>query len=226
MFENSTAKTRKQFLRVWSILNIAGWFLGICLVFLVDLNVEYTAKFSALRTFLIWLPLGASVSVFQWYKLKQLGINPIAWVVITTLGFSTFFTLHAWVLNFNSFDYRQYNIPAWIINLGEVLTTLVSAVMIGGSQSSLIRKHISGAWVMAYVLAAFMAFAVLALGFAIKSVLLETLYFLGLYFIAFGPVKYILLFALTVLVASITISLVTGKVLLKQLSSDAIPRTG
>jgi hypothetical protein len=228
MSENSIAKIRRKFLTTWSVVNMCGWFVGICFVFLVETNLEYTYKFSASRTFLIWIPLGASIGLFQWFRLKKFGVRLLAWILITSIGFSAFFTLYSWVLNFDTFDYREYNIPDWLINSGLAITTLIGGAIVGDFQSIVIRKHVSslGLWISAYVFAPFLAFAVGALAFTIKSVLLKTLYFFGWYYIGLGPGKFILLFALMILITSVTISLFTGKALLKQLTLDGISKTG
>jgi hypothetical protein len=227
MSENNATKPKWEFLTTWSILNLVGWLVGICFMFFPP-SFEYNYKFSAVRASLGWLPLRASLGLFQWVWLKRLRVNFFLWVFVTSVGVSTFFTLYSWVLNFDSFNYREYNIPPWLINSGLAMATLIGGAIVGSFQSIIVRKHISslGPWIGGYAFAPFLAFAIGTLAFSIKSVLLETLYFLGWYDIALGPGKFILLYVLMVLVTSVTISLFTGKALLKQVSLEEISRTG
>jgi hypothetical protein len=225
MFENTTRKNIRQFLIVWSILNLAGWIVGLIGVFLILSNLEYTNKFSSSRTFLTWVPLGTSIGLFQWLKLRRLGINIFLWVFITALGFSVLVTLYSWVLNFDSFDYREYNISDWVIYIGLAIAILIGGAIIGSLQSIVIGKHISsqGLWIEAYVFGLILPLAVGYLAYTFKAIFLNTLYFFRLYDIALGPGKFILLYGFLVLVTSIGISLYTGKALLKQSSLNAIP---
>jgi hypothetical protein len=227
MCENSTGIPKWKLLTTWSILNIVGWLVGILFMFF-NPSLEYDYKFSAPSTFIGWLPLGASIGLFQWFGLKRLRVNLVGWVLVTTLGFSTFFTLYGWVQNFDSYEYREYNIPVWLIVSGLATATLVGGAIIGFLQSPLIRKHISGlgSWVWGYILAPFLRFVVGFVIVSIKSALLKMLYFLGWYEIALGPGKFFLLYAVVVLVISITISLFTRKALLKESSLHVIPNTG
>ena len=133
--DNQPTKRQKRFLVEWTILNLLGWVIGVYLVFLVATNWD-TLKHSAwkyglandfrkewtVEAALVWLPLGISVGISQWLKLRRFRVNLFVWIFVTVLGCSILVTLYAWILNFDSFEYSEYNIPDWLINTGLVIT--------------------------------------------------------------------------------------------------------
>jgi hypothetical protein len=217
MSENTARESNLQFLTVWSILNFAGWMVGLFSVFLIQSNLEYSYKFSALKTFLVWFPLGLGVGLFQWFKLRRLRINLFVWAFITALGFSILVTLYFWVLNFDSYNYREYNIPDWVINTGLAITIPIGGAIIGSLQSIVVRKHISrpDLWISAYVVGLLLPPLVTPLAFMVKSIILKTLYVSEfLYF--FVDLRWLFFFGFLIFITAVCISIKTGNILLKQ----------
>jgi hypothetical protein len=150
---------QRRFLVEWSILNLFGWAIGFILVFIIAYSVQ-TIKHLAWKygwaidfrnewtgeTALIWFPLGLSVGVLQWVKLRRLGINLFLWAFLTALGCAVLVSLYSWVYSFGGFELRlKYDIPYWAINLGSALTLPIGGAIIGGLQSLVISKYVPSA---------------------------------------------------------------------------------
>jgi len=225
MSEDKAAKKNRRFLTAWSILNLIGWIVGLCFVFLIQLNLEYDYKFSAQKTLLTWLPWGVGIGMFQWFKLRRLGVNLIVWAFVTALGFSILVTLYFWVLNFDSFDYWEYNIPDWIIGTGLVMTIPIGGAIIGGLQSVVLRKHISrlGLWIKACSLGLLPPVIVAPIAFLAKSLLLNILYSAELYTLV--DMRWFLFLGFLIVISTAGISILTGDILLKQTNINSITIT-
>jgi len=226
----------------WSALNLTGWVIGFILVIIFADNLESIKhlawKYGLASDFrkewigeaaLVSLPFGLSVSVLQWVRLRQLRVNPLLWILATAIGYGVFVTLYSWVVKFDSFEYRmKYDVPYWIINVGLFIIMPIGGAIIGGLQSIVIKDKVSnlGLWIKAYIFGLTLPFATGYLAFAFKAVFLNTLYYFGLYDLAFGPAKYILLYSFLLLMSSIGISLFTGKALSNRLSLNAGQNAG
>ncbi|HNE06360.1 MAG TPA: hypothetical protein PLT08_17670 [Anaerolineales bacterium] len=216
----------RQFLTTWSILNFVGLIVGSYFVSLIQSNVGYIGfdfKFSAWKTMLIMLPLGAGIGVFQWFKLRQFGIKLFMWAFATALGFSILVTLYVWVLNFRSHDYREYNIPDWVINTGLAITIPIGGVIIGSLQSIVIRKHISRPclWIRAYAIGFLLPLIITPLAYSIKSFILKILYISEfLYF--FVDLRWLFFFGFLIIVTVVSISILTSDILLKQSNTNSV----
>ena len=222
MSENTARKSNRQFLAAWSTLNLAGWIVGLFCVFLIQSNLEYDYKFSAWKTMLVWLPLGASIGIFQWFKLRRFGINLFTWTFATALGGSVLVTLYSWVLNFSSYDYWQYNIPDWVINSGLAITMPIGGAIIGGVQSFAIRKHIlrPDLWIRAYAVGLILPTIVTPLAVLVKSFFLDFLYSNELYDLV--DLRWYLFFSFLIIVTAVFISILTGNILLKQSNINSV----
>lgn len=214
--------TKGRFLISWSILNLAGWVVGIYLLVLFQSTLEYHYEFIAWKTFLTWFPMGASIGLFQWFKLRRLGISLAAWVLVTALGGSIFVTFYSWVLNFGSFDYREYNIPDWVINTCLAITMPIGGATIGSLQSAILRKRISGTgpWIRAYTLGFLPPPMVTPLVILVKSFFLHLLLSTGSYILVASR-WHIFLGFLTIFTA-VFISILTGNVLLKHSNINSV----
>ena len=230
MSENKAINNNRQFLTAWSILNFAGLIVGSYFVSLIQSNVGYIGfdfKFSTWKTMLIMLPLGAGIGVFQWFKLRRFGIKLFMWVFVTALGFSILVTLYVWVLNFHSHDYQEYNIPDWVINTGLAITIPIGGVIIGILQSIVIRKHISRPylWIRAYAIGFLLPLIITPLAYSVKSFILNILYiFYFLYILV--EFRLFLLVGFLVIVTVISISILTGNILLKQSNNSVTAKAG
>ena len=138
----------------------------------------------------------------------------LSWTLVTALGGSIVVTLYSWVLNFGSFDYREYNIPGWTINLGLAVVLPIGGAIIGSLQSIFITKHIGRAklWIRAYILGLLLPPIITPLALLVKSFFLRLLYFVE--FIDLVDLRWLLFFGVLVVVTAIFISLLTGNILL------------
>ena len=234
--DNQPTKRQKHFLVEWTILNLLGWVIGVYLVFLVATNSD-TLKHAAWKyglandfrkewieeTALVWLPLGISVGIFQWLKLRRFRVNLFVWVFVTVLGCSILVTLYAWVLNFDSFEYSEYNIPDWLINTGLVITLPIGGAINGGLQSIMLRKSVSRPklWIRASIIGLLLPAIVAPLTFWVKSFLLNILYISSLpYF--FIDARWLLFYAFLLFIAAVSTSILTGRVLSKYTNIDPV----
>jgi hypothetical protein len=251
MPENKAVKNNWQFLIEWSILNLVGWIIGLYVSIKVQLNFEldYYAFSSFGKIMLIWFPFGASIGVFQWLRLRRFGINLVAWIFVTSLGFSVLVAL----LN-RAFALNQYGlnlIPRGHVDLGEFIGKIdignnimsllggiaifLGGLIVGGLQTIIIHKTIAQPklWMKANMLGFLIPAIIMPLAYFFKLLGFNTVYFL-LYFwggftLVYGTatanivdIFYIIL----VITASIGISILTGQVLLQQTILDKVLEAG
>jgi hypothetical protein len=235
--ENESSTKQRRFLVEWSALNLLGWVIGFCFVFILAYNIESIKHLAWVyglatdfrkewvgETALVWFPLGLSIGILQWSKLKQIGINLFVWAFATALGCAVLVTLYSWVHSFGSFEYqRKYDIPYWIINLGLAITMPLGGAIIGSLQSIVIRKYISRPklWIRAYVVGLFLPSLVTPIAFIIKSFLLNLLYSFRVLYI-FVEMRWFLFFGFLFIITALCISILTGKILLKQSNVESV----
>jgi hypothetical protein len=184
-----------------------------------DFRKEWTGEIV-----LIWFPLGLSIGVSQWIKLRHFGVNPLVWSFLTAIGFAILAILFSWVSSLGSFEYRmKYDIPYWVINTGLVATFPIGGVIIGSLQSLAINRHFSkqgGLWVRAYTFGLLMPAIFAPIAFWIKSFVIKTLYSVGLYNLV--EIRWVIFFGFLFLVTFISTSILTGDILLKQINNSSI----
>ncbi len=236
MKNESMRKKQWRFLVAWSILNLVGWVIGMYFVFKIADNLE-TIKHLAWKynlandfrkewtgeTALVWFPLGLSVGILQWVKLRRLRINPFAWIFATIVGCSVLVMFYSWVEKLDSFEYRvKYDIPYWIINVGLTTTILLGGAIVGGLQSIVIRKHILrlGSWIRAYIIGLLVPIIVVPLTFLAKSLLLKFIYFFDFLDILVF-MRWDLFFWSLIVIAAMSTSILTGNILLRQSNIDS-----
>jgi len=216
MLENKEVRTQRQFLVRWSILNLLGWVVGVCFVFLIESYLAYNNKYSVWNITFMWLPFGASIGLFQWFMLRRLGINFSVWVFVTALGYGSLAALYIWGQTFGSFEYRmKYAIPYWIINVGLAITLPVGGAIIGSLQSIAIRKHISrfDLWIRAYIFGLLLPLILILFSFLVKSFFLNLLYSAEFYTLV--DLRWLIYIGFLIIVTSTSISILTGNILLK-----------
>jgi hypothetical protein len=213
---NETAKKQWRFLVEWSILNLVGLIIGIIFVFMISENLEsikhlawtygLASDFRKAWTWeiaLVWFPLGLSVGVLQWIKLRRFGINLFVWTLATTVGCVVFVALYSWAESFYSNEQiLKYHIPFWITEVvGLVLTMAVGGSILGGLQAIAMRKCIwrVDLWIGAYIFGLVLPALVQALGNLIPW---SVWWYLFIVFLFMIPV--------------LCISILTGNVLWKQ----------
>jgi hypothetical protein len=247
MPENKAIKNNRQFLIEWSILNSVGCIIGFYVVFLIQSKFVFTYyKISILQTILGWLPLGASIAVFQWFKIRRLGINLFLWVFVTALGSSLLITSVYFVTELrydaNLIPQVRIYLGEYIgnINIGKNIATLLGgmAILLGGLVTSglqeiLMRRIIPRPWqwVRASVFGLLLPAIMMPLTFFFKLMVLSTIYFFD-HLISFyrlfgvGDIAIFLLPYFLALAISISTSLPTGKVLIETINAKSNPGTG
>ena len=238
--ENESTKKQRRFLVEWSMLNLFGWVIGFILVFIVAYSV-FTLKHLAWKygwaidfrnewtgeAALIWFPLGLGIGVLQWVKLRRLGIKLFIWAFLTALGCAILVSLYSWVYNsLGSVVYiTKYSIPYWAVNLGIAITLPIGGAIIGGLQSLVIRKRglKPNLWIKAYSFGLLLPPIITPLAILVKSYLLNLFYsFEFLWFLV--DMRWFLFFGFLFFITALCISILTGKILLKQTNMDSITR--
>ena len=247
MPENKAIKNNRQFLIEWSILNSVGCIIGFYVEFLIHSKFVFTYdKISIPQTMLGWLPLGASIAVFQWFKIRQLGINLFLWVFVTALGVSLLITSVYWVTELrydaNLIPQGRIYLGEYIgnINIGKNIATLLGGMAIlsgglvtSGLQAILMRRIISGPWqwVRASMFGLLLPAVMMPLIFFFKLIVLSIIYFFE-YLISFyslygiGDIAIFILPYFLALAISISVSLPTGKVLIETINTKSNLRAG
>ena len=223
-------KKQRRFLVDWSILNLLGWAIGFIFVFIIEYNLETIKHFAWVHGWaidfrkewtgeavLVWFPLGLSLGILQWVKLRRMGIKLSVWTFASLIGFTALVSLFSWVQKFGSFDYRmKYDIPYWIVTLGLAMSLPIGGAMLGGLQSLVIREH--GArpnqWIRAYVFGFLLPPIIMTLSYLVKSYFLRLFYSLGLW--ALVDMRWVLFFGFLFISTALCISLLTGRILLNQ----------
>lgn len=239
--DNEATKKQRRFLVEWSVLNLAGWVMGFIFVFILAFNLETIKHFAwvygwttdfrkewAGEVLIIWFPIGLSLGILQWVKLRGLGINLLIWTFVSLIGFTAFVSLVSWVQMFFSFDYRmKYEIPYWIINLGLAVSMPIGGAILGGLQSLVIRENVTrpNQWIGAYVFGFLLPPITIPLGYLVKSFFLRLFYSLKLW--ALVDMRWILFFGFLFISTVLYISLLTGRILWNQTNlGSAITKAG
>ena len=235
--KNESVNKQGRFLVGWSILNLLGWAIGIYFVFKIADNLEFIKhlawKYNLAKDFrkewigetaLVWFPLGLSIGILQWVKLRRFCINLFAWAFATAIGGAIFVTLYSWVLNFGSFEYRmKYDITSWVINVGLAVTMPIGGAIIGGLQSAVIRKHISRPelWIRVYIFGLLLPTIVTPFAILVKSFLLN-IFYSSEFLYNFVDIRWFLFFGFLIIITAVSISILTGNVLLKQSNINSV----
>jgi hypothetical protein len=239
--DNEATKKQRRFMVEWSILNLLGWIIGLVLVLLIAYNLETIKHFVWVRGWatdfrkewtgeaaLIWFPFGLSLGIFQWLKLRRIGINLFMWTFASLIGFTAFISLFSWVEKFGSFDYQmKYGIPYWIVTLGLALSLPIGGFMFGGLQLLVLRNRVarSTQWIRAYVFGSLLPPVIIPLGFLVKSFFLRIFYSLRLWTLV--DLRWDLFFGFLFILMALCISVLTGRILLNQTNiGSATPKTG
>ena len=228
--DNEATKKQRRFLVEWSLLNLAGWVIGFIFVFIIGFNLETIKHFAwvhgwatdfrkewAGEVVLIWFPIGLSLSILQWIKLRRLGINLLIWAFVSLIGFTAFVSLFSWVQMFFSFDYRmKYEIPYWIITLGLAVSMPIGGAILGGLQSLVIREYVVSPnhWMRAYVFGFLLPPIAMPLGYLVKSFFLRLFYSLKLWTLV--DLRWFLFFGFLLISTALCISVLTGRILWNQ----------
>jgi hypothetical protein len=241
--ETISIRDQWNFLAHWSIRNLIGWAVGLLFAFLAGIFLDSFEIFRPLRNsggitiLLICLPFGAGVGMLQWYMLRNFGIHRSEWTIVTSLGWSI--GCGIWAMLFFAFYYSYWFFGLsdqpflisgkgiGIIDLGLMATTsiggaVIAGAIIGNPQLVAIRKYISrpGLWTRAYILGLLLPIVLANLIYFVKSFLKKILFsftFLPnhlLHEILWR--RWILVLWFSAVVAVLGISILTGRVLLKQ----------
>jgi hypothetical protein len=240
MSENLSLKN-ELFLFEWSFLNLLGWIIGLFFVYQIHSHSESIYyEFSFWKSILVWLPLGASFGICQWFMLKRFKINLLIWAVVTSLGFSVLFTLLYGAAALNRYGLNL--IPQGRVDLGEFIgkidigqnityvlcsiAILLGGFLTSGLQAIIIRRIIPKPWlwIKANMLGFLLPAIIMPLGYFFKHIGLTVISLLRIYFlyVLAGFLLDIFLLILT----PIVISIFTGKVLLNQSISDITQKAG
>lgn len=101
---DTSKKSKIRFLASWVGLNLVGWttgvFSGLCLgeFYLAPIfSLSFDSPIAdALAPLFVWLPHGIWVGIMQLEMMKRWKIQPILWVIATSLGWGIPSTLIAW----------------------------------------------------------------------------------------------------------------------------------
>jgi hypothetical protein len=215
-------KSKKiRFLARWIGVNLVGWiagvFSGLCLgefylapIFSLSFDSSLT---DALAPLFVWLPHGVWVGIMQLEMMKKWKIQPIIWVIATSLGWGIPATLLAWyhenmfVKQFGygiSYEYGLYSF------LGIVLV----GASVGSAQSLVMGSSFAkrGLWILANVLGLVICVLVAASAMFLVMSLLPPESSFDAY--NFGFLTWVVLL-LSLSLAGIIPSLATGLYLLK-----------
>jgi len=230
--DNEATKKQRRFMVEWSILNLLGWVIGFVFVILIAYNLETFKHFAWVRGWatdfrkewmgeaaLIWFPFGLSLGIFQWLKLRRIGINLFIWAFASLIGFIAFISLFSWVQKFGSFDYRmKYEIPYWIVTLGLAVSLPIGGTMLGGLQSLVLRNHVARPtqWMRAYIFGSLLPPIVIPLAYLVKSFFLRLFYALELWTLV--DLRWHLFFGFLFILMALCISVLTGRILLSQIN--------
>lgn len=229
MAESKSINNARRFLVEWSILNLLGWFIGLFLVIIIAFNLELIKHLAWQyglandfrkpwfgETMLVLFPLGMSIGILQWVKLRRIGINIFSWGFVTALGYGVLASLYFWVHDFYRFEYFEHNvhIPDWIISVSLSITLPVGGIIVGSFQSVIIRKNIStpGLWIRVYGFGLLLSSIIASLALLMKSFFLNILYSNYLYDLV--DMRWPLFFGILIIVTALGTSIPTGKILL------------
>lgn len=220
-------ENRWEFLAQWSALNLLGWgigFWGINQVswFLFE-HIDNVYLIIMLHGFFI----GTSIGIFQWVKLRKLGINLFQWICVTALGWGVWRILQLladrvlWNSEIpNFFQQTESGFSLWFFGqtievsrpaLSVTLligVALISGALLGSLQVIVLRKHISkpGQWIGANIFGLLLLMATFGLisGSAFSIFLQEIHFFCDLLDTWYQ----------VLIVAFLGIAILTGRVLL------------
>jgi hypothetical protein len=210
---------------VWMILNLLGWANGTYFAYLMVSKTyvihEYAVKYGFASAYtvvwhsgaaLAWFPLGLSIGVMQWVKLRQLRVNFLAWTLLTALGTAVSAAIFDWV----RYDLDRTLGTVYATIPGLLLTMPIVGAIGGILQFLAIRNHISkpGLWIKANTLGLITPAIVALVAVFAKSMILKFLYSAELYSIV--HLRWYLFYGLLIVITSVCISFLTGKILLTQ----------
>jgi hypothetical protein len=229
--EIELAKEQRRFLVQWSILNLFGWLIGFCFVFIIGMSLETIMHFAWKHNMtsyfgeavLIWFPLGLCLGLLQWVKLRHIGINLLAWTFASLIGGVVLIILFSWVLKFNSFEYQtKYDIHDWVLTLGSAISFPIGGAIFGGIQSIILREHVTRTdmWIKAYVIGLLLPPIAAPTAYLVKSFFLDFLYSNELYSLV--NMRWFLFFSFLIITTSIIISVLTGNILVKQSNINSV----
>lgn len=220
----NVSKTVKiKFLAGWTGINLAGWFVGVfsglCLgeFYLAPIfSLSFDSPIAdVVAPLFVWLPHGAWVGIMQLVIMKRWKIQPVAWVIATSLGWGIPATLISWYHENIFVKQFGYSSPYeyWLYGFSIVL---VSA-SVGLAQILVMNNNFAKRWVWILANVLGLVVCVLALAgmmFAVASLLPSESSIGGR---EFGFLMWVFLL-LTLPFAGIIPSLTTGLYLLKYTS--------
>jgi hypothetical protein len=234
--EIELAKKQRRFLVQWSILNLFGWLIGFCFVFIIGISLEnimylawkhnMTSNFGEVwlgESVLIWFPLGLCLGILQWLKLRYIGIKLLTWTFVSLVGGVVLIIFFSWILKFNSFEYQtKYDIPDWILTLGIATSFPVGGAIFGSIQSIPLREHVTrtDTWIKAYVIGFLLPPIIAPAAYLAKSFFLDFLYSNELYSLV--DMRWFLFFSFLIITTSVIISVLTGNILLKHSNINSV----
>lgn len=230
-----------KFLAQWIGLNILGWVMGISLVIFVHTLLVF--KFDIFRptgysfsiySMLLCLLFGASLGLWQWFKLRKFRIPILKWLLYSALG---------WGIGVGFLTILPNLIPIGDI-VGVIGGAIFCGIIVGTFELVILRKFIAKPqqWVGAHILGIFITLAISI----IVKVFLEHRSFLkqlvkrAIFSIPFSPDNFLLNeyllgvfytwmkeipIVFLLIVAALSLSALTGWVLLSQ-SDIASPAPG
>jgi len=213
-------RNKKKFLLGWLGVNLLGWIIGVFSGLYVGefylapiIYLTFTSEITrALSPLFVWLPHGAWIGIMQWGMLKKWKIQPVLWVIATSLGWGIPAT--AISLYHENFFVKQFGYSSpyeiWFYGLGILLV----GASVGLAQVLVMGNAIAkrALWILAN-----------ALGLLACILLLVTVIFLAMYLFppesslggrTFGFLMWVILF-LTLPFVGMIPSLATGLYLLK-----------
>jgi hypothetical protein len=202
---------------------LLGWIIGIFIGFyLVGFNLESIIylgwKINLISDFhkpppigpiLVWVPFGISIGLLQWFRLREFKIHPFSWILATAFGWTILGIFLSQAYD-NSFNLHS----SWLIYLIFVAVLFVGGASIGFLQSMVMKKSISMSisWMGANAFGLIIPLFFLMLAFLVKSIILKTFYFLGLYDLV--ALRGLLLIGFVIISGAISVTIPTGIIIL------------
>jgi len=227
--ETVLAKDQWKFLTQWSFFNLLGWGIGYyfatAVLFYMDAHTRgIEILWGAMLFFFLF---GGSVGVLQWFEFRKFRINIFKWTFLTALGWSVGCSICIWAMSV-----IERNSTNWFYNLitMSIVGVILSGTIIGNLQLVMIRKFILRPilWTRAYIFGLLIPTVFAYLIFFVKSFLKKILFslvFLPPQFLSeIISERWTLVLWFSIVIASLGTSILTGRVLLKQLNKTALPR--
>ena len=148
----TTKKSKIKFLGSWIGINLAGWgiggFSGLCLgefylAPIFSLSFDSPIAYSLAPLF-VWLPHGAWVGFMQLVILKRWKIQPVLWVIATSLGWGIPATLISWYYENVFVKQFGYGSPYefWFYGFAIILVS----VSVGLTQALVMKNNFAKRW--------------------------------------------------------------------------------